>query len=73
MTKYALNEREFSSTTLGLQWFFYKNTRLTLNYEWRDLKVVNPAAIPPGPTRNNALAIANNLGDRISLQLTWFF
>jgi hypothetical protein len=73
MTKYALNEREFTSTTLGLQWFFYKNTRLTLNYEWRDLEVVNPAAIAAGAARDNAVAIAKNMGDRISLQLTWFF
>jgi hypothetical protein len=46
---------------------------LTLNYEWRDVKVSNPSAIPAGAQRNNALAIANNVGDRASIELTWFF
>lgn len=73
MTETAALEREFTTTTLGANWYFYKNTRLTLNYEWRDLEVSNPAAIPAGAQRNNALAIADNLGDRVSLQLTWFF
>jgi len=73
MTKTAALEREFDTTTLGVNWYFYKNTRLTLNYEWRDVKVSNPSAIPAGAQRNNALAIANNVGDRASIELTWFF
>jgi hypothetical protein len=73
MTENAALEREFGTDTLGLQYFIDKNTRVTLNYEWRDLKVANPAAIPAGGQRNNAVAIADNLGDRISLQLTWHF
>jgi len=44
-----------------------------VTYEWRDLDVANPGAIPARGQRNNALAIADNLGDRISLQLTWHF
>ena len=44
-----------------------------MNYEWRDLDVPNPLAIPAGAQRNNAQLIADNLGDRASLQLTWFF
>lgn len=73
MTETAALERQFTSTTLGANWYFYKNTRLTVNYEWRDLEVPNPLAIPAGAQRNNALLIADNLGDRASLQLTWFF
>ncbi len=73
MTETPSLERQFTSTTLGLQYFFYKNTRLALNYEWRDLNVSNPLAIPVGAQRNNAQAIADNLGDRASLQLTWYF
>ncbi len=73
MTETAALEREFTTTTLGANWYFYKNTRLTLNYEWRDLEVSNPSAIPAGAQRTNAELIADNLGDRISLQLTWFF
>jgi phosphate-selective porin len=73
MTKTAALEREFDTTTLGVNWYLYKNTRLTLNYEWRDVKVSNPSAIPAGAQRNNALAIANNVGDRASIELTWFF
>jgi hypothetical protein len=73
MTETAALERQFTTTTLGLQYFFYKNTRLTLNYEWRDLEIANPQAIPAGAQRTNAELIADNLGDRASLQLTWFF
>lgn len=73
MTGSAALERKFTTTTLGLQYFFYKNTRLTLNYEWRSLEVSNPQAIPVGAQRSNAELIADNLGDRASVQLTWFF
>lgn len=73
MTETAAQERQFTTTTLGANWFFYKNTRLTLNYEWRDLDVPNLSAIPAGAQRTNAQLIADNLGDRTSVQLTWFF
>lgn len=73
MTENAALERAFTTDTLGLQYFINGDTRLTLNYEWRDLEVSHPEAIAAGAQRNNALAIANNLGDRISLQLTWSF
>jgi hypothetical protein len=73
MTETASLEREFTTTTLGANWYFYKNTRLTLNYEWRDLEVSNPSAIAAGTARTNAETISDNLGDRASLQLTWFF
>lgn len=73
MTQTRANEREFATTTLGLQYFFNPVTRAIFNYEWRNMKVTNPAAIAAGAVRNNALNIADNLGDRISVQLTWSF
>lgn len=73
MTENAALERKFSTDTLGVQHFIDKNTRVTFNYEWRDLEVANPQAIAAGAQRNNALAIADNLGDRVRLQLTWSF
>jgi predicted porin len=66
-------ERLFKTWTLGAQYFFYKNTRLTLNYEWREAEVPNPLAITNLTQRSNASVVANDLGDRVSLQLTWFF
>lgn len=73
MQQTAANEREFATTTLGIQYFIDPSTRIIFNYEWRRMNVTDPAAIPAGPARDNALAIAGNLGNRISLQLTWSF
>ncbi len=73
MTQARANEREFATTTLGLQYFVNPATRAIFNYEWRNMKVTNPAAIAAGAARNNALTIADNLGNRISVQLTWSF
>jgi len=73
MTQNAANERELTTTTLGFQYFINNNTRAIFNYEWRAMKVANPAMIAPGAARSNALAIADNLGDRVSVQLTWSF
>jgi hypothetical protein len=73
MTQTAANEREFATTTLGIQRFFGKNTRALLNYEWRRMKVSNPGAIPAGASLVNAMAIAANLGNRVTAQLTWSF
>ncbi|MDP2805408.1 MAG: porin, partial [Gallionellaceae bacterium] len=73
MMQTAANEREMASTTLGLQYFINPATRAIFNYEWRNMKVSNPTAIAAGVARNNALNIADNLGDRISVQLTWSF
>ena len=72
MTANAALEREFKTTTFGLQYFINKSTHVTFNYEWRDMKVPNPSALS-GANLTNALDIANNLGDRISTQLTWMF
>jgi len=73
MTQTLANEREFATTTLGLQYFVNPATRVIFNYEWRDMKVPNPAAIAAGAPLNNAQTIAANLGDRASMQLTWSF
>jgi len=73
MTQNLANEREFATTTLGIQYFINPVTRIICNYEWRRMKVSNPDAIAAGAARDNALAIAANLGDRASLQLTWSF
>jgi hypothetical protein len=73
MTQTPANEREFATTTLGLQYFINPATRVTCNYEWRAMDVSNPTAIAAGAALNNARAIASNLGDHISVQLTWSF
>lgn len=73
MKQTPANEREFATTTAGLQYFINPAARVTFNYEWRSMIVSNPAAIAAGAARNNALLIAGNLGDRASVQLTWPF
>ncbi|NWG86198.1 MAG: hypothetical protein HXY26_01595 [Hydrogenophilaceae bacterium] len=64
--------RLFKTWTLSTQYFLNKNTQILLNYEWRDVKVPHLEAIAAAQ-QANALALANNLADRISLQLTWHF
>lgn len=73
MTQTPANEREFATTTLGMQYFINPATRLMFNYEWRAMKVSNPDAIAGVVARHNAREIAANLADRISVQLTWSF
>ena len=65
--------RMFKTWTVGGQYFFNKNTRVTLNYEWRRAEVPDPLAITNATQRSNAGAVVDNLGDRASVQLTWFF
>lgn len=69
----AAAERLFKTWTLGGQYFINKTTRMTLNYEWRDAEAPNPLAITNSIQRNNSGIVTNNLGDRVSLQLTWMF
>ena len=73
MTENPVNTRVPATTTLGLQHFPRKDTRISLNYEWRGAEVAHPDAIADLVQRSNALAIPANLGDRISLQLTWVY
>jgi len=69
----AAAERLFKTWTLGGQYFINKNTRVTLNYEWRTAEVPNLSAITNAGQQGNAEAVVNNLGNRLSMQLTWFF
>jgi hypothetical protein len=73
MTRYPANTRVPETTTLALQHFPRKDTRISLNYEWRGGEVAYPEALAEGVPRTNALAIPANLGDRISVQLTWIY
>lgn len=73
LTNSAPDERKFSTTTLGAQYFLNASSRIIFNYEFRDLKVSNADALAAGAARNNALVIANTMGNRIGLQLTFVF
>jgi hypothetical protein len=76
MTENPANTRELATTTLGLQHFLRDDTRISFNYEWRNANVTHPFAISdaaPQYQRSNALIIPANLGNRISLQLTWLY
>jgi hypothetical protein len=66
-TDVAANERQFTTTTLGVQYFFNQKTRATLNYEIREAEAPNLAATNPA---NLVLDATDN---RISLQLTAIF
>jgi hypothetical protein len=73
MTQNAANERDFATNTLGIQYFINPAAHAIFNYEWRSMKVPNSDAISAGASRSNAQTIANNLGNRVSVQLTWSF
>ncbi|MBF0255035.1 MAG: hypothetical protein HQL47_00950 [Gammaproteobacteria bacterium] len=77
MTRDPVNGRRLDTTTLGLQHRLNKRTRLSLNYEWRQMEVMYPQAFattPSGQTQlHNARTLADNLADRLSLQLSWTF
>lgn len=65
--------RLFQTWTLGTQYFFNKNTRLTLNFEWREQKVPYLGAITNAAQQTNAVVVADNFANRASVQLTWSF
>ncbi|MGA7950977.1 MAG: hypothetical protein WCA45_12575 [Thiobacillaceae bacterium] len=69
----AAAERLFKTWTLGGQYFINKDARVTLNYEWHTADVPNPLSITNATQRNNSLVVADNLANRVSLQLTWNF
>jgi len=60
-------ERKFDTVTLGAQYFFNKKTRVTFNYEIRNLEA------PGVPSTANPNLIAEGLDDRLSLQLLAIF
>ena len=61
------NEREFTTWTIGAQWFFNKKTRALLNYEIRDAKAPNSSS---SATPNQILDEVDN---RISAQVLLVF
>ncbi len=66
-TKTTTGERTFDTVTLGAQYFFNKKTRITFNYEIRNQDAPGfPDTAPPN-------LIADNLDDRLSLQLLAIF
>lgn len=73
LTNSAADERDFTTWTLGAQYHFSPKARATINYEFRDLKVPNPGAITTPVARNNANAVADAMGDRLSVQATLIF
>jgi len=60
-------EREFTTWTLGAQYFFNKKTRALVNYEFRDLEA---PGLPSSAAPNE---IADSMDDRISVQLLAIF
>lgn len=73
MTRHPVNTRIPETTTLALQHFARKDTRVTFNYEWRQGEVAHPEAIADPIQRANAVAVPAHLGDRVSLQVTWTY
>jgi len=60
-------EREFTTVTLGAQYFFNKKTRALVNYEFRDLDAPDfNSSAPPSE-------IADTMDDRITVQLLAIF
>ncbi|HEX9627071.1 MAG TPA: hypothetical protein VGA00_09055 [Acidiferrobacterales bacterium] len=66
-TDTAAAERQFTTVTLGAQWFFDRKNRLTVNYEFRDAEAPNLAgtAVPN--------VILGGTDDRITVQITSIF
>ena len=60
-------EREFTTVTLGAQYFFNKKTRAIVNYEFRDLEAPDfNSSAPPNE-------IGDTMDDRITVQLLAIF
>lgn len=66
-TKVSADEREFSTWTLGAQYFFNKKTRLIVNYEIRDAEAPN---LPGSAVPNQIL---DSIDDRVAVQLLAVF
>lgn len=66
-TNVAANEVQFTTTTVGAQYFFNKKTRVALNYEFRKAEAPNLAAtaVPN--------LVLDSIDNRISVQLTAIF
>lgn len=57
-------QRQFTTTTLGAQYFLNRKTSVRVNYEFRDIKA--PGAPSNAPVHN----IVNKIDDRLSFQVT---
>ena len=66
-TAIAVTERDSRTTTVGVQYFFSKKIRLTLNHEFRSAKA------PHLPGSDPVNVILNGTDDRTALQLTAVF
>jgi len=71
------NEFRFNKWTLGTQYHFNAKTRLTVNYEIRDYKMVHPNTTLSGTNTTtaigNATANLNGVGNKLGVQLTASF
>jgi hypothetical protein len=65
------DERILEYVTLGLNYGFTPKTRLTFNYEFRNVVAPNPAAT--ATTTSNQNVITSSVGDRVGLRLTHSF
>jgi len=66
-TATATTERDFRTTTLGMQYFFNKKLRLTLDHELRS------AEAPHLPASDPVNVILDGTDNRTELQLTAVF
>lgn len=71
------DERILKYTTLGVNYLFTPKTRLTFNYEFRNVTAPNPARDVKGvintDSTNNANVVSGSVGDRFGLRLTHSF
>ena len=80
LTNSAFDERIFTTWTLGAQYFYRPQLRMTANYEMRSLKVAYPGTTGSSGTPQaqqvqltNARIIGDSMGNRFSVQLTCIF
>ena len=66
-TENSLNERKFTTTTLGAQWFFNLKNRIAINYELRE------AEAPGRPSSHASNQILDDMDNRLSVQITSIF
>lgn len=75
------DERKFKNWTLGLQYYYSPTLRVALNYDIRkqeapDVNTPGATGASTTPTKTqltNANAVANSMGNRISVVATWIF
>lgn len=65
------DKRIFENLTVGVNYYFTPKTRLTVDYEFRDVRAPNPAAT--AILTNNANITVDSVGDRFGARLTHSF